>query len=145
MKITLHLRQALPFASNPPIVEIEPERVLCNDIVLLGETHPHRMRLWVLGNEFGPMGAVWAGNEQDAIDELIDADLAGGILVSEEDQKTMTPEETEDMARGGNAGELYETEHLWMAEVEFKAERDLAVLLKFAEARGANMKNLDDH
>jgi hypothetical protein len=142
-KITLHLKQRdHPFASCPAIVELEPERIKCNDITLPGDFNPHNTRLWVIGNEYGAMGAVWAQHEQDAIDELIDQDLAGGILIDEEREKELIAD-GEDISRGGNAGEAYESDHLWMAPVVFEAARDLNLLLKFAEARGAGHDNLD--
>jgi hypothetical protein len=143
MKITLFLKQNLPFASAPVCAELEPELILCNDVTLPGDFNPHNTRLWVIGNEYGPMGAVWANHEQEAIDELIDQDLADGILVDEDTQKTMTEDEREECGFGGNASEPYYTEHLWMAEVILEPVRDLNTLLKFAEARGADENTLD--
>lgn len=136
MKTTLYLNQKFPFASAPVCSELEPSKILCNDVSLPGGFNPHNVRLWVIGNEYGAMGAVWAGNEGDAIDELIDAGLAGGILIEEADA-------TEETARGGNAGEAYDSEHLWMAEVVFEPVRDLSILLKFAEAKGNCADTLD--
>lgn len=143
---TLFLNQTHPFASSPVCAELAPERILCNNVIFAGEFNSHNVRLWVIGNEYGAMGAVWADCLGDAIDELIDADLAGGILIDEETQKTMTADEAKECGRGGNAGELYETDHLWAAEVNFdvkKRDGDLTTLLKFAEARGACASNLD--
>lgn len=131
MTYTIHLKQTLPFATNVPFVELDDERILCNDVVLPGENHCYNMRLWVLGNEYGPMGAVWASNEQDALDELIDADLGNGILIDEADAD-------EDTERAGNAGEPIDTDYLWMAEVSWDVARDYKLLFKLAEARGAN-------
>ena len=138
MKCTLHLKQNLPFAGNQRIVELEAERILCNDIVLPGEHHPHNVRLWVIGNEYGALGAVWADCEQDALDELVDAGLGDGLLVDEKD--------AEDCARLGNAGEPADLDSAWLAPVEWQWEngRDVALLLKLAEARGANVSTLDD-
>jgi hypothetical protein len=138
-KITLHLvgNRVAPARE----VELEAERILCNDVHLPHDrgSNYHNVRLWVLGNQFGAMGAVWASCEQDAIDELIDKDLAGGILIDEKD----IDEEDEDVSRGGNAGEPYDSQYLWMNEVEFNPERDWKVLCMFAEARGAAHDNLD--
>lgn len=144
--VTLFLKQSFPFASAPVCAELAPERILCNNVIFAGEFNPHNVRLWVLGNEYGAMGAVWADCLGDAIDELIDADLAGGILLDEGD---CSPEncgaemENCEHGHGGNAGEAYDTDHLWAAEVNFEPVRDLAVLLKFAEARGQGADNLD--
>ncbi len=85
MKTKLHLTPVNcgPFNCLPAReVELEDERILCNDIILpFGEFNPHNVRLWVIGNEFGALGAVWASHEQDALDELVDADLGGGLLM----------------------------------------------------------------
>jgi hypothetical protein len=142
-KITLFLKQSLPFASAPVCAELEPERILCNDVTLPTESHPYNMRLWVLGNEYGAMGAVWASCGQDAIDELIDVGLADGILIDEESQARLTDDDCQELSRGGNAGEPYDNTHLWIAEVAWDTVRDLKTLLKFAEARGAGEDNLD--
>jgi hypothetical protein len=85
MKFTLHLKQNHPFASNVPIIEINGDKILCNDIVLPTETHPHNIRLWFVGNEFGALGAIWASSEQDALDELVDAGLGDGLLIDAKD------------------------------------------------------------
>lgn len=134
-KITLHLNQSLPFASNVPIAELDPDRIRCNDIVFPWERHPYKMGLWVIGNEFGALGAVWADCEQDAFDELVDAGLGDGLLIEETDA-------TEDCTRLGNAGEPANLDHAWLARVEWDNARDFSTLMKFAEARGANHDNL---
>lgn len=143
MKIQLLLQQKLPFAQAPRIAELSPEQILCNDIVLPFERHPHGMKLWVIGNEFGAVGAVWASHEQDAWDELIDRGLGNSFLVSEEDQKSATEEEREEWAHLGNAGEAADLSYAWMAPVEWNLERDCRLLCLFAEARGLNAENLD--
>lgn len=138
MKTTLFLKQQFPFSAAPVSVELEDERILCNDIQLPTDgLHPGPVKLWVIGNEYGAMGAVWASCEGDAIDELIDQDLARGILIEEEDAD-------EETARGGNASEPYDTEHLWMAPVSFDPARDFKTIVRLAEARGACVKNLGD-
>jgi hypothetical protein len=133
-KITFHLKANRLGPARE--VEIEAARVLCNDITLPGEFNPHNTRLWVIGNEYGVLGAVWADCEQEALDELVDADLGAGLLIDEKDAD-------EDSARLGNAGEPACLDNAWLAEVEFQPTRDLAVLLRFAEARGAGEDTLD--
>ena len=86
-------------------IELSPERIACNDITLPWEFNPHNTRLFVIGNEYGAVGAVWANHDQDALDELIDQGLGNCFLISEDDQKTATKEEQEDWAHLGNAGE----------------------------------------
>jgi hypothetical protein len=137
MKFTLHLKQNHPFASNVPIIEINGDKILCNDIVLPTETHPHNIRLWFVGNEFGALGAIWASSEQDALDELIDAGLGDGLLIDAKDAD-------EETTRLGNAGEPADLSNAWLAPVEWNYERDIILLLKFAEARGRNVETLND-
>jgi len=90
--------------------------VLCNDITLPGDFNPHNTRLWVIGNEYGVLGAVWAGNEQDALDELVNANLGQALLIDENDAD-------EDSACLGNAGEPACLDNVWLAEVEFQPPR----------------------
>lgn len=116
--------------------ELPPERVLCNDIVLPGENHPHRVGLWVVWNEFGALGAVWAGDEQDALDELVDAGLGEALLVDEETVAKATPEERDEWACLGNAGEPADLTYANLVRVCFDKARDFDVLMAFAEARG---------
>lgn len=70
MKITLKTNAVNGGAFNcqpARTIEMEPERVLCNNVILPGEYNPHHVRLWIIGNEFGSMGAVWAGCEAYAL------------------------------------------------------------------------------
>lgn len=131
---TLHIAPNRTCAT--PSVELPPERILANDVTFAGEFNPHNVRLWVIGNEFGALGAVWASHEQDALDTLIDEDLGGGLLIDEADA-------TEDTARAGNASEPVNLNYAWMATVAFEPARDLPLLLALAEARGARAPNLD--
>ena len=66
-------------------IEVEPSRVLCNDVVLPGERNPNHTRLWIVSAAFSNwptfLGAVWADNEQDALDTLIDEGLGEALLV----------------------------------------------------------------
>jgi hypothetical protein len=118
--------------------EVDPARVLLNDVTLPWDVgYGHRgVHLWVLGNEYGAMGAVWADSMDGAFDELVDADLAGGILIDEEDADDET-------ARLGNAGEPADLTNAWAEQVEFKPERDYKLLAAFAEGRGAGYDTLE--
>jgi alpha-L-arabinofuranosidase len=141
MKYTLHTIANRLTPSGP--VELEGERILCNNIILPGEFNPHRIRLWVIGNEYGPLCAVWADCEQDAFDEATDAGMLDSFIVSPEDYEAMNDDEKENCAHLGNAGELANLDYAWVAEVEFKPERDLSLLLAFARADGARSNTLD--
>jgi len=137
MKLTLHVwKQAY---------EIEPERVLCNDVTLPWESHPHNMRLWIIGHEYGAVCAVWASSEQDALDEMVDKGLGECFLISDEDQAKADEGEREEWSPLGNAGELADLTNCWMHCVTFDPSRDYKLLAAFAEARGACADSLDDY
>ena len=141
--ITLHTSAINGGAFNcfPAMVhELEPERIRCNDIVLPWERHPYGMKLYVIGNEFGAMGAVWAGNDQDAFDELCDAGLSGGLMVDHEPHPDGEPDESVSFL--GNAGEPHDLTNAWIAPVSFDLVRDAALLCKLAESRGAQYDDL---
>ena len=142
MKHTLILRQSGPFASSPRFAELEDSDILCNNVVLPEEFHPYNVRLWVIGNEYGALCALWADCEQDALDELIDQGKGDSFLVSEETQKEATEEEREEWTGLGSASEPCDLSHAWLAPVEFEPARDWKVLCRFAEARGQNSDTL---
>lgn len=125
-------------------IELKPEEVLCNDIVLPGEFNPHNTRLWAINNEYGYLGAVWAQNEQDALDELVDADLGAGLLLDPEDVKKMDDEERDELSYLGNAGEPADLQYAGITEIKWKPERDWKLLCMFAEARGKGCDTLAD-
>lgn len=138
-KVTLHTMAQNGGAFNcAPAGEwqLSPETVLCNDVTFPGEYNPHNVRLWIIGHEFGPVGAVWAQCEQDALDELVDSGLGDCFLIDEKDAD-------EDCSRLGNAGEPANLDNAWMRVVEFAPDRDWQIMLRFAEARGAGHSTLD--
>ena len=143
MKYTLHLKQRFPYPDNVPIVELDAERILANDVLLPWESHPRRMRLFVIGNEFGAVCAVWATCEQDALDAMVDSGLGEAFLISKEDQAGATEEEREEWAFLGNASEPADLSTAWIGAVEFDKARDCELLCRFAEARGQGAENLD--
>jgi hypothetical protein len=67
----------MPFAPAPcpAFAELPLARVLCNDVILPGEFNPHDVRLWVIGQEFGAVAAVWAAGEEAALDVMVDKGL----------------------------------------------------------------------
>ena len=137
-KITLPLKKGRE-------IEVDADRILCNDIVLpCDAAYKQKTKLWVIWNEFGPMGAVWANHDQDALDLLVDSDLAQGILVDEATLKDMDDESREELARLGNAGEYCDLTYAGLDSVAFKPERDWKLMCKFAEARGMQADKLSD-
>lgn len=130
MKYTLHL-------ANNSAVELEADRIMADNVVLPGDhPHPHNMRLWVIGNEYGALGAVWASHEQDAFDQLVDAGLGEALLIEPAD-------ETEESAHLGNAGEAADLDNAWMSTVVFDPARDIALIVALARADGACESTLD--
>ena len=142
-KLTFKLQQHEPFASCPTLAELSPDRVRCNDVILPLEFNPNAVGLWIIGNAFGAVGAVWAGCEQGALDKLVDCGLGKCFLVSEVDQASATEEESEEWAHLGNAGEACDLSDAWMGRWEIDVKRDWQLLCAFAEARGACADTLD--
>ena len=135
---------ALPLKGGMEI-EVDEDRILCNDIVLPCEaSYKQKTKLWVIWNEYGPMGAVWADSDQDAMDLLVDSDLAQGILVDEDTLKDMDEEAKEELAHLGNAGDYCDLTYTGLESVTFKPERDWKLMCRFAEARGAQVDKLGD-
>jgi hypothetical protein len=135
-KITLYTSNVAACVEGSAVI-LNPERILCNDVRLPGESHPYNLQLWIIGNEYGALGAVWADCEQDALDTLVDSGLGDGLLIEEQDAD-------EDTARLGNAGEPADLTNAWLRVVAFDPARDWRLLCKFAEARGAAADTLDD-
>jgi hypothetical protein len=117
-------------------IELHSHCILCNDITFPWEFNPHNTRLWIVSNEYGALGAVWAYCEQDALDELVDNDLGNGLLIDEADAD-------EDCCRLGNAGEPANLDYCRIDQVRLDPALDCQLLCKFAEARGAVYDNLD--
>jgi hypothetical protein len=143
MKLTLKPVNSGTFNCLPSReVELNEEEVLCNNVILPWEFNPHKVTLYVIGHEFGAVGAVWASHEQDALDELIDSGLGKSFLVSEEDQSSATEDEREDWTHLGNASEPCDLTNAWIQQVRLEPSQDFRLLCAFAEARGACKDNL---
>lgn len=135
-KVTLHTAMG-EFA-------LEPERIATNDVALPGEGTYRLPKLWVLGNEYGALGAVWAVSMDEAFDELVDCDLGAGLLVDDEYVASLSDEERDALGTLGNASEYADVTHAWAAEVQWQPARDWYLLCKLAEARGAGSDLLSD-
>lgn len=124
--------------------ELEGEHILCNDVFFPWDYNPHKVKLWLVGNEYGAIGAVWAGEVQDALDEMFDAGLLDSCIVEQdymEDYRT-NPESAEedaeyDIAYLGNYGTPCDLQSIWYESIELKGERDYRLLCAFAYAQGA--------
>ena len=117
-------------------IKLADKKILCNDIKFPWEYNPHKIRLFVIGNEYGPLGALWASNEQEALDELVDQGLGNALLIDEKDATEETP-------RLGNASEPACLDYVWIAEVRLDEKEDLKLLVTFAKARGSLADTLE--
>jgi hypothetical protein len=128
-------------------LDMKPEEILTNDVTFPWERHI--TPLWIIGNEFGPIAAVWARTEQDALDEACDAGLTAGLSTSttEEEIDAMTEEERDEweetITRLGNAGEPHDLTYLWMQEADLN-ETPVQTIAALAEARGLGLSNLSE-
>jgi len=143
-KHTLHVSESKGGLFNRPAqaFELEVEKILANHVIFANEFNPHNVRLWIVGNEYGAMFALWAGNEQDALDTACDENLMESFLVDDTVELATYEEEGVDLTPLGNAGELHNLESLWMREVELSPARDCPLMLAFAEARGGCYETL---
>lgn len=128
--------------------ELPADRILCNDVYLPGDTNFNKTRLWVITDACGNFGrticAVWASNEQDALDEAVDADMLNSLQVGEEDlPKTEEEWEETEYTHLGNAGELFDLSNTGLQEIKFDKVRDWDLLIAFARAAGEDATTLD--
>ena len=137
-KLTLSPVNGGPFNCLPGReIELEDERILCNDIHLPHDAfNYHGVRLWVIGNEYGALCAVWASHEQEAFDVACDAGMLAGLSCDEEDEE-------EDVCRLGNAGEPHNLDNAWIQTVRLSGPDDWALIARFAEARGEGKETLE--
>lgn len=85
--------------------------------------NPYNVKLWVIGNEYGALCAVWGSSEQDALDEAVDAGMLDCLMAEEQDY------DNEALTPLGNASELFDLDYAWMGEVEFDAARDIKLIV----------------
>jgi hypothetical protein len=118
-----------PFSDYPCFAELKDSEIMVNEEPILpGDYHPHKMRLWVIGHEFGAICAVWANCEQEALDNAVDLDLLDCFLSEDQDY------DDEELTGLGNASELFDLSMCWMFPVDFQIERDWELLKAFARA-----------
>jgi hypothetical protein len=137
---------------------VSPESIICNDVMLpatmdeASRFNPHNVRLWLIGHGHGPVCAIFASHEQDALDAACDANMMESFMISEEDTKayydacaTNDGEHPEGInyAALGNAGELHDLDDAWIAEVDFDAARDIMLIVKLARAAEGGHDTLD--
>lgn len=137
-KLTLSPVNGSPFNCLPGReIELPDERILCNDVSLPSDFGGMgKMHLWVIGNEYGALCAVWASHEQDAFDAACDADLLGGLAIDKEDVD-------DECTRLGNAGEPHDLTNAWIQTVRLSGPKDWQLIARFAEARGEGKETLE--
>ena len=121
-------------------VEIPYERCLCNNVIFGDEFNPHKVKPWIIGNEYGVLCLVWGDCEQDALDAACDGDMLAGLAIDEKD--ALEKEEKyggEGVMRLGNASEPFDSTYAWIEAVRLTAIQERC----FSEARGANQTTLD--
>ena len=135
MKYSIKLKQHnLPFASVPTLVELEGEKIVCNDVTLPAYIdrscgiNPHNVRAFVIGHEFGAICMIFGSNVQDALDEAVDANMLDCMLNDEQDH------ENDSLTSLGNASELFDLTYAWVGEVEFEAARDIQLIVALVRA-----------
>ena len=95
--------------------------------------------LWVIGNEFGPIGAVVARHEQDAFDQLCDCGFSAGLMVD----PPKNDMEHDEITPLGNAGEPHDLANAWIQRVRLDPALDIELIVALARADGANVSTLD--
>ena len=145
MKYQLTLKQQIfPFAQTPRFAEIDADGILLDNAQLPAEIdasdryNPNNVRLWVIGHEFGALCAVFAGCEQYAFDQAVDLDQLDCLMADNQDY------DDETLTSLGNAGELFDLSHAWIAEVEFDAARDIQLIVAIVKARAECLDNLGE-
>lgn len=120
-----------------PFDGIPDDDILINDVTFPWEYNPHNVRLWVIGNEYGPIVALWATSEGNALDQMLD-----------EGYETFLVEDPEDDPGGdkyaylGNAGEPCNLDYAWIKEVRLDPAQDIRLIVALAEARHIYSKSL---
>ena len=139
------------------VFSVSPEEIICNDVMLPGALdsasryNPHNVRMFLIGHCHGPVCAIFASHEQEALNAAVDADMRGCFIVSEEDTKTYYEacNENGEHSEGinymalGNADELHNLDDCWIAEVELKADRDINLIIALARASEGGHDTLD--
>ena len=107
--------------------ELKEQDILLNDVTMPGDYNPNNVRLWVIGHEYGPICAVWAANEQDALDEMLDRGCEQFLVADEDFDEDL--DEQGHYAYLGNAGEPCDLSYAWIKPIVLDEKRDFHVLL----------------
>ena len=121
---------------------LEESDILLNDVTLPGFYNPHNVRLWVIGHEYGPICAVWAANEQEALDEMLDQGYEQFLVADEDFDKEL--DEAGHYAYLGNAGEPCDLSYAWIKPIVLDEKRDFRMCLDLCIASYLGRKTLED-
>ena len=121
--------------------ELKESDTLLNDVTMPGDYNPNNVRLWVIGHEYGPICAVWAANEQDALDEMLDQGYEQFLVADEDLDEDL--DEQGFYAYLGNAGEPCDLSYAWIKPIVLEPARDFRVLLDMHLASYLGQKTLE--
>ena len=135
---TLTLKQDKnPFFQMANSVKLPGDKIALNNVILPRSIdkenafNPHNVQLYVIGHEFGAICAVWASNEQEALDEACNLNLLDCFLCEDQSAKAY---DSGDFVALGNASELFDLQHAWLGVVEFDAARDIQLIVDIIRA-----------
>ena len=127
---------------------LDADRILTNDVNVPGVYNPHSVALWLIEGVYGPIAAVWASNEGDALDEAVDENLMDAYVLSDEDAADRTKgsgdDTEENFARLGNEGIPVDLDDVAMHKIPWKdlpEETQHAFLM----SRDEGFDNLDEY
>lgn len=107
--------------------ELGEQDILLNDVTMPGDYNPHKVRLWVIGHEYGPICALWAPNEQEALDEMLDQGYEHFLVADEDFDEDLDRQGF--YAHLGNAGKPCDLSYAWIKPIVLEPARDFRVLL----------------
>jgi hypothetical protein len=126
--------------------DLEPRDIVCNDVILPSEFdhasryNRHNVSMWLIGNEYGAVCAIFASHEKDALDSACNIGMMEEFLIHKD---STTGLYDKDGTTLGNDGKLHDLDHCWVAEADLQAERDIKLIVKLARADEAGHDHLD--
>lgn len=109
---------------------IPDDDILINDVVFPWEYNPCKVRLWLIGNEYGPIVALWAMSDGNALDQMLDEGYETFLVEDPEDDP-----EDDKYVYLGNASEPCNLDYAWIKEVRLDPAQDIHLIVALAEAR----------
>ena len=121
--------------------ELKESDILLNNVMMPGDYNPHNVRLWVIWHEYGPICALWAPNEQDALDEMLDQGYEQFLVADEDFDEDL--DEQGFYAYLGNAGEPCDLSYAWIKPIVLEPARDFRLLLDMHLASYLGQRTLE--